>query len=165
MLYKLTNPYFPSERKKNEKKIPKHHHHDGTEMQKKPRSSFMLEQRRGILRCSSALGLGLFVAFWLLHQRPGFESCFTSLSRTEALKLWPTGPFPEGCGAGALRSRRQYMGAFQESACLFRLQKCCTINYTSVLQKISSITAGGAIHQPWNILAEDSQGPVVEMKK
>lgn len=69
-------------------------------------------------------------------------------SRTEALKLWPTGPFPKGSGAGALRSRWQHMGVFQESTCLFRLQKCCTINYTSVLQKISSITAGGAIHQP-----------------
>lgn len=27
-------------------------------------------------------------------------------SRTEALKLWPTGPFPKGRGSGALRSRR-----------------------------------------------------------
>lgn len=69
-------------------------------------------------------------------------------SRSEALKLWLTGPFPKGRGAWALRSRWQYMGVFQESSCLFRLQKCSTINYTSVLQKISSITAGGAIHQP-----------------
>lgn len=68
--------------------------------------------------------------------------------RTEALKPWPAGPFPKGRGVGALRSKRQYMSVFQESTCLFRLQKCRTINYTSVLQKISSITAGGAIHQP-----------------
>lgn len=68
--------------------------------------------------------------------------------RTEAIKLWPAGPFPEGREGGGLRSRQRYTGVFQESTCLFRLQKCCTINYTSVLQKISSVTAGGAIHQP-----------------
>ena len=73
---------------------------------------------------------------------------YRQYSRAEAFKPQPAGPFPKGRRAGGLRSSRQYMGVFQESTCLFRLQKCRTINHTSVLRAISSITAGGAIHQP-----------------
>lgn len=97
-------------------------------------------------------GLGVFCGVFGFYTKDldsnPVSDHYRQYGRTEPLKPWPAHPFSEGHGVGGLRSRQQYMSVFQESTCLFRLQKCCTINYTSVLQKISSITAGGAIHQP-----------------
>lgn len=66
---------------------------------------------------------------------------------------------PRGAGRGSGRRGSRRWGPSPS------LQKCRTINYPSALQKIGSITAGGAIHQPGNVLAEDSQGPAVDIKK
>lgn len=143
------------ENKEGKKKIPKYQHLDGTEMQITPKVLSCRSRGRGE-ECCCATVLWVYLGFFCgvfcfytkdLDSNPVLD-CYGRYSRTEALKLQPGGPFPEGRGGGGLRSRRQYMGVFQESTCLFRLQKCRTINYTSVLQKISSITAGGAIHQP-----------------
>lgn len=54
---------FPLTEKRREKKNPKHHHCDGTEMQKSLKVLSCWSRGRGVLRCSSALGLGLFMAF------------------------------------------------------------------------------------------------------
>lgn len=60
----LTNPYFPSERrKKGGKKIPKHHHHDGAEIQITLKALSCWSRGRELLLCSSALGLGFFAVF------------------------------------------------------------------------------------------------------
>lgn len=154
VLYKLTNPYFSSERiKKGKKIIPKHHHREGAEMQITPKvlscRSRAEERNAAVQQC---FGFGVFCGVFGFYTKDPDSNPVSDRSgqygRTEALKLWPAGPLPEGCGVGGRRSKRQYMGVFQESTCPFRLQRCRTINYTSVLQKISSVTAGGAIHQP-----------------
>lgn len=63
VLYKLTNPYFSSERRKKGRKIPKYHYGDGGEMQITPKVLSSWSRGKGVLLCSSALGLGFFVVF------------------------------------------------------------------------------------------------------